>query len=351
MNEIMFPQLEELIIDNCGKLRNLFSPSMARGLVHLRELRISKCPMLEEIVVKEEEAEEGSRMNEIMFPQLEELIIDNCGKLRNLFSPSMARGLVHLRELRISKCPMLEEIVVKEEEAEEGSRMNEIMFPQLEELIIDNCGKLRNLFSPSMARGLVHLRKLRISKCPMLEEVVVKEEEAEEGSRMNEIMFPQLEELIINNCGKLRNLFSPSMARGLVHLRKLIIADCPMLEEVVVKEEEAEGGSRMNEIMFPQLKTLILGALLKLRSFFPVKHALELPSLHEVTLYICPEMKNFSLGPLSTPKLENVYPLDNPAVCKDDLNNTIRHLHETEGPRWRAQLESTSKEAEATDHI
>ncbi|KAH7855382.1 hypothetical protein Vadar_024216 [Vaccinium darrowii] len=66
-------------------------------------------------------------------------------------------------------------------------------------------------------------------------------------------------------------MFHPSMAGGLVNLKKLLIKDCLTLEAVVGKEEEAEGGHerKKDKVEFPQLESLELCDLPNLLSLYP----------------------------------------------------------------------------------
>ncbi|KAG5577432.1 hypothetical protein H5410_057566 [Solanum commersonii] len=73
--------------------------------------------------------------------------------------------------------------------------------------------------------------------------------------------FTKLETLEVVGCGKLRNLMSPSVAKGLLNLRKLEIEDCQSMEEVIPKGEGIM-------TLFPLLKYLILSQLPKLGHFF-----------------------------------------------------------------------------------
>ncbi|CAK9177997.1 unnamed protein product, partial [Ilex paraguariensis] len=89
-----FSKLEILKVGSCNNLRQVFYLSAARALMHLQYLEIGNCLAMEEVVVKEEkkvvmkeenEAEDERRMNEILFPQLGHLELDNLPKLWSFF--------------------------------------------------------------------------------------------------------------------------------------------------------------------------------------------------------------------------------------------------------------------------
>ncbi|KAG5583632.1 hypothetical protein H5410_054259 [Solanum commersonii] len=77
--------------------------------------------------------------------------------------------------------------------------------------------------------------------------------------------FSKLETLRVKSCGKLRNLMSLSVAKGLLNLRNLEIEDCESMEEVITKEEQQQGDGIMN--LFPLLDELELCRLPKLGAF------------------------------------------------------------------------------------
>ncbi|KAH0650727.1 hypothetical protein KY284_030639 [Solanum tuberosum] len=110
---------------------------------------------------------------------------------------------------------------------------------------------------------------------------------------------------------------SPSVARGLLNLRKLDITDCDSMEEVITKEEQKGEGIMT---LFPLLKHLTLQRLPKLGHFFLTECTLEIPILRYVLIDYCPEMKTFVQQGISvsTPSLESVNNDDEVKV--DDLN-------------------------------
>ena len=94
--------------------------------------------------------------------------------------------------------------------------------------------------------------------------------------------------------------FQVGIPSSLVNLN---VSNCQKLEEIVghVGEEVKE-----NRIAFSELKVLILDYLPRLTSFCFENYTLEFQSLERVSVTHCPNMKTFSLGILSTPKLHKV---------------------------------------------
>ncbi|PHT43431.1 hypothetical protein CQW23_17456 [Capsicum baccatum] len=134
--------------------------------------------------------------------------------------------------------------------------------------------------------------------------------------------FSKLKTLKVWGSGKLRNLMSPSVARGLLNLRTLLIKECQSMKEVITEEERQGEEIMTNEPLIPLLKKLLLDDLPKLGHFILTKQALEFPFLKEVEIFNCPEMKTFvQQGSVSTPSLKIVN--DDDEVKVDDLNEWI----------------------------
>ncbi|PHT63466.1 hypothetical protein T459_32690 [Capsicum annuum] len=141
--------------------------------------------------------------------------------------------------------------------------------------------------------------------------------------------FSKLKALMVSSCGELRNLMSPSVARGLLNLLKLWIEDCQSMKEVITVEEKQGDEIMANEPLFPLLVELNLKNLPELGHFILTKHALKFPFLIEVQIYKCPKMKTFvQQGSVSTPKLKVSLPVLNTRgyeseMIVDDLNEWI----------------------------
>ncbi|PHU05994.1 hypothetical protein BC332_26816 [Capsicum chinense] len=115
---------------------------------------------------------------------------------------------------------------------------------------------------------------------------------------------------------------SPSMDRSLLNLRKLWIISCQSMEEVITEEEQQGEEIMTNESLFPRLENLYLNDLPKLGHFILTKRAHEFPSLKEVDIRECPQMKTFiQQGTVSTLSFESVNNDDELKVV--DLNKAM----------------------------
>ncbi|KAB5529219.1 hypothetical protein DKX38_019300 [Salix brachista] len=112
--------------------------------------------------------------------------------------------------------------------------------------------------------------------------------------------FGNLTALDVWNCKALKYLVTSSTARSLVQLSVMSIKKCEMVTEIVASNGDEAG----NEIIFRKLESLKLDCLASLTSFCSVNFTFRFPCLTEVIVTNCPEMKTFSLGILSTPRLQ-----------------------------------------------
>ncbi|XP_065857057.1 uncharacterized protein [Euphorbia lathyris] len=131
--------------------------------------------------------------------------------------------------------------------------------------------------------------------------------------------FQNLQLLVLSECSNLY-LFSSRVAKLLVQLQKLYISRCEKMEEIVVKDDEDE---IKDKIVFPQLKLLELQRIPNLMIFMVGIDEIELPSLECLKLNQCNKMKSFSYGLLRTPKLEKLEINGRLYSLMGDINTTI----------------------------
>ena len=190
------------------------------------------------------------------------------------------------------------------------------ILPQLRELELLNQPLLTCLWKEDTQPSLIlhNLENLKVSQCSELKILVP-----------SSISFQNLTNLEILKCHGLINLITFSTAKSLLQLKKMSVSECERITKVVVGEE----GEASEVITFTQLTYLKLDSLPKLASFCFGSYSFELPSLEEVIVRQCPEMKIFSRGALGTPKLKRVLATqEDEWHWKADLNTTIHWLWE-----------------------
>ncbi|KAG6751661.1 hypothetical protein NC652_030745 [Populus alba x Populus x berolinensis] len=415
-----FKNLKSLKVHNCSSLRDLFTPSMASGLVQLHKIEIRNCTMMEKIIT-EERVEEAATYR-IIFPVLKVIVLESLHSMTSIDSGTGILGIPSLEEIGIDNCPNLkpfissflsEHVPVSVNKGQEYRLCerdhdistapflnHKVAFPNMKKLrvewndvmeVIQNgqfrveyfyklegltlmrfpCDKvdfpshflqrfinLKNLVvrdasfeeivfyegeddEENHIRVLAQLKKLELSKLPKLMRL------SKEGSQtckifrnletlrvlecgMLKILIPSalsfqcLTTLEVSNCHGLINLMTSSTAKYLVQLTSMSVTECKMIEEIIVSEENEVA----NEIFFQKLEHLSLRCLPSLTSFHSGKCAFTFPSLEEVFLIECPNMKKFSEGIISTPELETVLLTeeDDEGYWEEDLNSTVQKL-------------------------
>ncbi|XP_065637906.1 disease resistance protein At4g27190 [Quercus suber] len=192
-------------------------------------------------------------------------------------------------------------------------------FERLTELYLYKMPKLMLLWKENSEQGraLQNLEILRVSECGSLKNLV--------PSSMH---FRNLNILRVWKCHGLISLATSSTVQSLIQLKRLIISGCKRMTEIVTNEGEGEAG---DEICFNQLEDLYLYDLPSLRSFHLGNRTIKFPSLEDLFVSGCPEMKIFSYGVLSMPKLKKVgldenkwWPERRELLPEEDVNSAIK---------------------------
>ncbi|KAH1199675.1 hypothetical protein GmHk_18G052976 [Glycine max] len=195
-------------------------------------------------------------------------------------------------ESNIFSSGLLEEISSIENLEVFCSSFNEIFSSQIP---ITNCtkvlSKLKKLHLKSLQQlnsiGLEHswvepllkaLETLEVFSCPNMKILVP-----------STVSLSNLTSLNVEECPGLVYLFTSSTAKRLGQLKHMSIRDCQAIQEIVSKEGDHE--SNDEEITFEQLRVLSLESLPSIVGIYSGKYKLKFPSLDQVTLMECPQMK------------------------------------------------------------
>ncbi|PHT97643.1 hypothetical protein BC332_33430 [Capsicum chinense] len=250
----------------------------------------------------------NSEFNNIPFPKLERLEVRECDHLRHLFRASLAcpddeeEGIARRTHIRpdVIKFPNLYYLELDAlgcfthfcSYTVEG-----IEFSLLREMHFWSLQKFQN-FWPRVNNAITDSNPLFNEKvsCPNLEVLQLYKANSITALCSHQLptaYFRKLEKLEVRDCGKLRNLMPPSVARGFLNLQTLLIQECQSMEEVITEEEKQVKEIVTNEPLFPRLEVLKLYSFPKLGHFILTRHALEFPFLREVDINEGPKMKTF----------------------------------------------------------
>ncbi|XP_044476842.1 uncharacterized protein LOC123204296 [Mangifera indica] len=163
---ISLHNLKRVYLEACSKLIKLFSATILQSLICLEEVRIRDCYNLKEIFEKKEaeDVELDHTITSLCLGNLTSLEVSFCYNLEILFTPSIAKLLVELRELKVMYCHGIREIITNEKGEKETS-LESITFPSLEDLELSDLNKLTCFSSGSYTIEFPKLKFLNISRC------------------------------------------------------------------------------------------------------------------------------------------------------------------------------------------
>ncbi|KAK2640374.1 hypothetical protein Ddye_028169 [Dipteronia dyeriana] len=398
-----FCELEYFEVYHCHKLLSIFPSKMLGRLQKLKEMFISYCWMVEEIV----SMEEVDAVPSILFPQLTSMVLAGLPRLKGFYPGLYTSKWQALKKLKVHGCGGVEILASQLQTHGESQHeipirwslflFEEIVFPSLEELTLDwNClaneilhgkfsdylCKLKSLVFANHRKGISNICPFRfLDQLPNLEKVEFyyghfkdifvidcKEKHVETHTKLSHLMlcnaydwnylweensecikalqnlatlevskcpyikiivpasvsFKNLTCLEVSKCEELINLVAFSTAKSLVQLTRMTITDCRWMKDTIAHT----GDTMEDQIIFKQLKYLRLQCLTSLESFYSGNYTIEFPSLEQVVLRQCPNMKIFSQGVLNTPKLQRVQMIeaDVGGCWNGNLNATVQKL-------------------------
>nr|KAJ0223614.1 hypothetical protein LSAT_V11C200052270 [Lactuca sativa] len=269
----------------------------------------------------------------------------------------MAELLSNLQKVKIEYCDGIEEVVSKKDDEDEemttstSTHTSTPLFPHLDSLILNQLKNLKciggggakdesneisfnnttttttfhdqfKLLPQTAAGQMQKFQVLRVVVCDGMKEVF----ETQLGTRNNKnnrsgcdeaiprvnnnvIMLPNVKLLKIEWCGRLEHISTFSALESLRQLEELKIKDCEAMKVIVKKEEEDASSSSSSKkvVVVPRLKSIELVNLRELEGFFFGMNEFEFPSLDNVTIMNCPQMRVFAPGGSTSPNLKYIH--------------------------------------------
>ncbi|KAF3434022.1 hypothetical protein FNV43_RR25125 [Rhamnella rubrinervis] len=145
-------------------------------------------------------------------------------------------------------------------------------------------------------RAFQNLKDLEVQSCNRLMNLVP-----------SSISFQNLIFLSVSKCHGMEHLLTSSTAKSLTRLRRIRISKCERMIQIMA---DFKGGddqiTESDEIVFDRLEVLDLDRLPSLTFFSSGNYILRFPNLKWFALNRCPQMRSFCKGDISTPKLEKL---------------------------------------------
>ncbi|RWR90779.1 putative disease resistance protein isoform X1 [Cinnamomum micranthum f. kanehirae] len=189
----------------------------------------------------------------------------------------------NLTELVISDLQNLSTIYM--EEPTQGDNLANLKY-----IHIENCPKLRYVFSVGWLQTLQNLECIRVSSCKAMEEMVDDLLEWENpNTKLHVNTLANLKYIHISNCPKLKYVLSVGWFQTLQNLEEISVLGCQAMEEMVVDMGDFGEANNNINITLPRLEKLTLADLPKLKSI--CKKILICSSLENITALYCPMLK------------------------------------------------------------
>ncbi|KAG7947399.1 hypothetical protein I3843_14G091900 [Carya illinoinensis] len=293
-SEVTFPKVHTLSLLSLPKLECFCVEANAFKWPSLTKVEVVGCDKLKMFVPTEVETPPEQEFHgQILHPQVNKEDEPNVNdrdiqtELRSLFPSSSIKSLQNLELLMAGYCNSLEAIF----ELEGGLNLEKssafAACNNLEELKLRSLRKLKHIWKVDGPQEITGFHELRL--------------------------------LQVRKCHSLKYLFSPSIAKLLVKLEKIKVEDCNEMEAILAK---ARDQNEKSKVTFPKVRTLSLARLPKLECFCVEANAFKLPSLTKVTVVGCDKLKMFVPTEVETPPEQEFHgQILHPQVNKEDEPN------------------------------
>ncbi|TYI96111.1 hypothetical protein E1A91_D01G047400v1 [Gossypium mustelinum] len=342
-----FKTSKELLLSGIQD-HNLVPEANEDGLNGVTSLQIGYCTDLECLVDTTATATKNGPTS--AFTHLETLVIGYMDGLEALFKGQPPQGfLKNLKHLEIEECYKLHvviELLHNREENQERPLSNLqyldlLILPELRWIFkgpphsftlkslkvvsINQCGKLKSLFSPPLIQSLVLLEQLKIKFCDELKTLFADPEiDGEIESKPSSLLLrlPKLKTLFIRACAKLEYVVPITLAQGLPALESLSVSRCDELKQVFGMPNEQDGVQHHGSLLLPSLQYLELSELENLTSFVPQNYIVKAPSLKRMKAKGCSKVMNLPIQQANN-QLELTLKETGLSAFKELLCNTI----------------------------
>ncbi|KAI9100898.1 hypothetical protein K1719_024022 [Acacia pycnantha] len=285
--------LKFLTISRCAMLTSLFPVSVACTLLSLMKIRIKDAPQLKFVFgenASEEQLMHDQDESQIELCHLEYLELLDLPNLVGICSGRYCPRWPSIKEIKWRNCPnmqlechhlgnevykslaLIERIELANCEVVESIFHNQIglkeqipAFQCLKELTLEECARLKFVFSAHICQNLPELTSVTISCCEELEAIFLENEETLINLCITESCMLKLKSLKISKCNKLKFVLSFMIGAAtsmLPQLSTLIVSDCSQMEEIFkCSNIENHDTDSEREIKFPNMRHVELNNL------------------------------------------------------------------------------------------
>nr|KAJ0220422.1 hypothetical protein LSAT_V11C200051130 [Lactuca sativa] len=286
LSESPFHNLTTIQIEDCKSIKYLFSPLMAKLLSNLKKVKIHKCYGMEEVVSNRDDDEEEKKLTSTsthttsttLFPLLDSLILYGLHNLKCIGGGGGAKA--GNNEISFNSTTTTT-YFLGQDKFSQGNGVSWSLCQYSREITIYDCHALSSVIPWYAAGQMQNLEMLKIEYCHGMKEMF-------ETQGINKSFIRMKPKDIENRW-------------FLVQLEELNIEKCKALKVIVVKEEndgeQTTKASSSKVVVFPRLKSIVLFKLPEVVGFFlGTNHEFQWPSLDDLVIKDCPQMKVFTAG-------------------------------------------------------
>ncbi|XVF56899.1 hypothetical protein PTKIN_Ptkin06aG0157800 [Pterospermum kingtungense] len=304
-------------IEGFSHLKHLYVRNDSEVKYIINSVKLVSCkvvfPVLESLMLydlmKLEAICDGQVLKAGYFGRLKIIKVEDCKKLKNLFSFAIARELSQvLEEIEVYKCESCTELIVEKREEDDDNIVVE--FRQLRSLKLFHLPNFKGVFYSEKRHSSSQQDARRVESTtatslfdpkpkvvfPKLKKLHLYSIDIEKlwddhQLHVTSSSVQNLTSLTVTYCDNLKNLFTSSMVTSFVQLERLVVEDCYKMEEVIIVNEGEE--ERMRKIVFPKLQELKLDNLQNMKRFCFGNYPIEFPFLRKLWIERCPVFNTF----------------------------------------------------------
>ncbi|XP_023750641.1 disease resistance protein RPS2 [Lactuca sativa] len=304
-SESPFHNLTTIEMRNCHSIKYLFSPLMAKLLSNLKKVKIKWCDGMQEVVSNRDDDEEEEKITSstALFPLLDSLTLKSLQNLKCIGGGEAKAGN---NKISSNSTTTTTSFLDNSKFSQvDGNSWSLCQYPR--EISINNCNALSSVIPWYAAGQMKKLQVLKVKSCDGMKEVF---ETQWINKSLTMLELKNLKKLEIYSCDLLEHIFTFSTLESLEQLEELMIKNCKAMKVIVVKEEDdgeqKTKASFSKAVVFPLLKLIELVDLPELVGFFlGTNHEFQWPSLDDLVIKDCPEMKVFTAGGSTAPQLKH----------------------------------------------
>ncbi|XP_057460638.1 probable disease resistance protein At4g27220 [Actinidia eriantha] len=316
-----FSNLKYLIVGKCPKIKSLFTSVSLLFFPNLEKIDVRHCAQIKEIIETIHDDNDHD-VPLITLPKLRKIKLVDLPELNSIFDGRMVCGSI--KEITVHICPKLKEFDVVDCDGIESiilsgsSSYSSTSTQSLEKLYIDGLPDFVSPFGSKFLGFAViapscgpfsNLKYLRVDNCPKIKSLF---------TSISLLLFPNLEEIDVRHCAQIKEIIETIHDDNnrdvplitLPKLRKIKLVDLPELKSIFdpkifpnLEEIDVRHCTQIKEIIktvhdvplitLQKLRKIELLDLPKLNSIFEGRMVCE--SIKEITVHICPKLKEFAV--------------------------------------------------------